>query len=526
MQEHRKPPEKLELEKLAFVLGLLVPGGCSIGLEQIIDRCRQGEAIEGRLEQVLEKLPYLRPFFHGMPLESKPAGEAPITAQEFNAQEFNRGEEEINLSLPENQRFIPTAVAIPVEPAIPSKKSSRRDFLRIASTGSLVTAAAAMGTAYKRYRTVHQPTGTDVDTTLDSESFLKALYEKNDCIAFGDTDHTMEEINLFVASHVKAMKEAGVQAIFIEAQRTYENDKDHYLQNRFSYQFTPTNYYLYQLCKENGVAVHLMDVEKKYKSPESEKEAELYFAWMKRWKENPETAGPAPSTPHHHKDRMDANVEWVELIKKLCKENGYTKIATIAGTAHLENPGFFTKDVDEMIADALGIRCARVDIEVQRGRKTPGIFSAGTWDPLTETPEFRIVVPKLPDGLKKRMTQAIFNDLVKDRKYNDLLMQPEYVRAFQNEDISEPEYLAMRRDRAEDYPECKRNSGCTYEEYRPFLQNHHTDWLKGEEAKLKLSAYEGVETVHRHMRDRTEERGGVGKFGVCGVLGRRLAGSR
>jgi hypothetical protein len=328
----------------------------------------------------------------------------------------------------------------------------------------------------------------DGKVTVGVDSFLGQVFEKNNHIVFGDTDHTAEEIPLFIAAHVRDLKAAGVNAIFIELDRKHQDTRDNYLRGRFSYQMLETYDYLNRQCKEHGIDVVLMDVD--FKSDEAKDAYTRYSECMRKYKEQgigfsntEEYLGPGCGA--FLREREEANHAWVELIK----QKGYNKTVTLCGTHHTTNPHWFEPDTDELVAQ-LGGGCVYINLRPTTGAKDVSILRERRWNPVQEQPEFTIRMARLPEDVKKALNYDLFRHLAGRGEFDGLMSAPESTRAF----VKMPwyEYVAMKEGGDHGYADY--HQLCRYNEFREFNKNSKLDWLNDSpRGKALLGAYRNLE---------------------------------
>lgn len=335
------------------------------------------------------------------------------------------------------------------------------------------------------------------NVTLDVKEFLRQIYARNNHIVFGDTDHTAEEIPLFIAAHVNDLKAAGAQAIFIEFERAHQPYRDHYLRNKFSYQLLATYDYLNQECKKHGIDVILMDVD--FKSDAAKDAYVKYCACMKNYKEK---GIPFSNTEKYLgygwkaflREREEANAAWVDLIR----EKGYTKTVTVCGTHHTSNPHWFTPDTDEMIAK-LGGGCVCMNIE-PTDRTNVAIRRESRWNPVAEKPEFTLQVAKLPNDLKNALNYNIFQHLVRREEFDTLMEADEAVRGF----VKMPPFAYIAMTEGGDRGYYGYYARCNYDEYALFKKQGHLDWLADEaQGKAILEAYRNLNRLGGRLTNPT-----------------------
>lgn len=348
--------------------------------------------------------------------------------------------------------------------------------------------------------------------TLSTADFLKELFARNNHVVFGDTDHTAEEIPMFIAAHVKALKEAGVEAIFLEVDREHQPNKDQVLKGKFSYQLQPTFDFINRECQKHGIEVRLMDIS--LQSEEAKDAAARYYECNRKWKEHgePYAMDETHLGPHYKAflaERDAANQQWVDLIK----ESGFKKTVALCGTRHTYNPHLFTPDVDEMIARDLGGGCVYANIVVAKSEHVQA-WRNRTIHPLKEVPEFTIQVPKLPEEMKKQLDYQVFEYLVSNGEYETIASASPVKQAFQK--MEPASYLVMRTKNDEAYiPYGKHDYG----KFKEFEQNNRLEWLQDTpEGKAYQAVYSNMRRYEELLNMPGDEKPGNAQETTSGLM--------
>lgn len=307
------------------------------------------------------------------------------------------------------------------------KRRLRDRLKKVAKTTAIYTGIVGGATwgGIKIANQIMPPPKVAKDVDEETSAFLRSLLKNHNHIAFGDTDHTAEEINLFIAAHMKALKDAGVEAIFLEIEREPDPMKmDAMLANKSSNQLIPTNDYINKIAKEHGIKVFCMDVP--FISEEAKRGAQLWYDYMRALKKDgpdadtTKAASEKRTGPDHEaflKERREANQAWADFIEEKSKDK---KSVSVSGTYHLFNPIEKDDDFDEMIAAKDCIKsCVRVDI---KPRKVEHFKIKHPFAKRGEADYF-IEVPKLHDTLKKELTLEIFKHLVESRQWETINSQ-------------------------------------------------------------------------------------------------------
>jgi hypothetical protein len=256
-------------------------------------------------------------------------------------------------------------------------------------------------------------------TSLGTSDLISRLLKENDHIVFGDTDHSAEEIGLFIASQMKNLKQSGVDAIFLEL----DQSKNGFLTyDPTSFQLIPTIYFLETLAMEYGIKTYKMDTP--LSSEAAKRGCELYFQHRKLRKtlgegdEKTRAAFEALKGPDYDaflKERDEVNAKWVKFIAKTTKDNNIQKSVSMCGNAHVDG----AKNFDELLAhNGSAGNVVRVDIETSPF-KSGHTTSNEVYDP-SGKPHYTVIIPELPEDMKKGMTLEDFLAVVATEKWDGI----------------------------------------------------------------------------------------------------------
>lgn len=277
-------------------------------------------------------------------------------------------------------------------------------------------------------------------------NLLKETLANHNHIVFGDTDHTAEEIGLFIASHMKAMKEAGVQAIFLELDRDDKHGAYTGVQGKFSHHVIETYEYLHAMAVEHKIQIFLMD--KPVTSEAGIRGSKLYFEHMKLkkelgWDHERTREAKAKLTGEDWDaflaERRKINQDWADYIESTMKKNNFTKAISECGTYHVNNPIEGEDDFDEQLAkkDIIG-SCTRIDL-MAIGREDRANFIKMTKK--HATPDYMIIVPQLSTKFKEHLSYEAFKYLVDSDQWRTIATKPDIIQYL--EDMSPASFIQM-----------------------------------------------------------------------------------